>query len=47
MEIERSIVGGRAPRNDATMNIPLNLTCSELKAGMVVEQIVRLESEEG
>ena len=36
MEIDRSIVGDRAPRKDATMNIPFNLTCSELKPGMVV-----------
>jgi len=41
MEIDTSIVGDRVPRNDATMNIPLNLTCSELKPGMVVVYLLR------
>jgi len=41
MEIDTSIVGDRVPRNDATMNIALNLTCSELKPGMVVVYVLR------
>jgi len=41
MEIDTSFVRNRAPRIYATVSIPLNLTRSELKPGMVVVYLLR------
>jgi len=41
MDIYRSIVGDRAPRDGAMVNTPLDFTRWELKPGMVVVYLLR------
>ena len=43
MEFVTSFAGDRTPPDSATMSMALNLTCSELKPGMVVVYLLRTD----